>query len=198
MSKAQETTSSPKRSHQKQTDLSQFENAWFDPGASFFKRAVWFLVNAALVKNPLNPFIKLKIILLRWFGADIGQQVIIKPGVNVKYPWNLEVGDHTWIGENVWIDNLVKVKLGSHVCVSQGAYLLTGNHNYKKSSFDLLVEPITVEQGAWIGANTTVTPGVTARDHAILAAGSVATQDLEPYTIYQGNPAQAVRQRNIQ
>ena len=65
------------------------------------------------------------------FGAKIGKGVIIRPGVSVKYPWKLQIGDNTWIGENVWIDNLSNIIIGKNVCVSQGAMLLSGNHNYK-------------------------------------------------------------------
>ena len=88
------------------------------------------------MKSYLCSFIRLKIYLLKIFGAKIGKGVIIKPGVNIKYPWNLYIGDHVWIGENVWIDNLDDVIINNHVCVSQGAMLLCGNHNYKKSSFN--------------------------------------------------------------
>ncbi len=136
--------------------------------------------------------------LLRLFGAVIGKGVVIKPSVNVKYPWLLEIGDDAWIGEQVWIDNLVKTVIGSDCCLSQGAMLLTGSHNYKNPAFDLIAEPITLENGAWIGAKAIVCPGVTCGSHSVLAAGSVATGNLKPYTIYQGNPATEKRVRNIQ
>ena len=109
----------------------------------------------------------------------------------------MEIGDNVWIGENVWIDNLEQVKIGDNCCLSQGAMLLTGNHNYKKSTFDLLTGTITLEDGAWVGAQSTVCPGVTCKSHCILSVGSIATFDLEPYTIYQGNPAKPVRDRII-
>jgi putative colanic acid biosynthesis acetyltransferase WcaF len=147
--------------------------------------------------NPLNPFSGLKVSLLRFFGAKVGQRVVIKPGVNIKYPWNLEIGDHAWIGERVWIDNLIKVRIGRHVCLSQGAMLLTGNHNYSSTSFDLVVKPITLEDGVWIGSRAAVCPGVHCHSHAVLAVHSVATKDLDAYTIYQGNPAKPIRKRNI-
>ncbi|MDZ7624210.1 MAG: hypothetical protein U5J96_07185 [Ignavibacteriaceae bacterium] len=85
-----------------------------------------------------------KIFALRFFGAKVGKGVIIKPCVNIKYPWFLEIGDNVWIGEEVWIDNLGKVKIGNNVCLSQGALLLCGNHNYKKETFDLIVGDITL------------------------------------------------------
>ena len=135
--------------------------------------------------------------MLRLFGAKIGKGLVIKPKVNIKYPWFLEIGDHVWIGEEVWIDNLTLVKIESNVCISQGAMLLTGNHNYKKSSFDLITGQITLEDGVWIGAKSVVCPAVTCHSHSVLAVGSIATKDLEPYTIYQGNPAQPIRKRII-
>lgn len=177
------------------TDLSNYDNSWYDPGAGILKRVLWYLVNALFFVNYLNPSGKLKVALLRLFGARIGTGVHIKPGVNIKYPWFLEVGDYTWLGERVWIDNLVPVKIGDHVCLSQEAMLLTGNHNYKKSTFDLQVGGITLEDGVWIGAKAMVCPGIVCKSHSILTVGSVAVHDLEPYHIYQGNPAVMKRNR---
>lgn len=181
-----------------QVNFSKYNNSWFNPGGSCIKRLIWYFCNVLFFKNGWNPSNHLKIFLLRLFGAKIGRSVVIKPCVNVKYPWNLEIGDNTWIGENVWIDNLVKVKIGNNVCISQGALLLCGNHNYKKLTFDLIVGEIILEDGTWIGAMSTVCPGVTCKSHSVLSVGSVATKDLEPYSIYQGNPAQKIRYRNIE
>ncbi len=121
----------------------------------------------------------------------------IKPGVNVKYPWHLTIGHETWLGENVWIDCLVPTYIGSNVCISQGAMLLTGNHNYKKTTFNLIVKSIVLEDGVWIGARAVVNPGVTAASHAMLTTGSIATKNLDAYTVYQGNPAVKIRARII-
>jgi putative colanic acid biosynthesis acetyltransferase WcaF len=180
-----------------QVRLDQYDNAWYSPGKSSLRLLLWYFVNVLFFINPLNPFSGLKVWLLRLFGARLGRGVVIKPGVNIKYPWLLQIGDHAWIGEGVWIDNLTKVTIGSHVCLSQGAMLLTGNHNYKKPTFDLQVAPIVLEQGCWIGARATVCPGVVVENHAVLAVGSVATARLRAWTIYQGNPAQAVRRRSF-
>jgi putative colanic acid biosynthesis acetyltransferase WcaF len=139
----------------------------------------------------------LKSKVLRAFGAKVGNGVVIKPNVNIKYPWFLEIGDHCWIGEGVWIDNLANVILGDNVVLSQGAYLLTGSHDYKKEAFDLLLGEIVLEDGVWIGEKATVCPGVTCESHSVLSVGSVATKDLEAYSIYQGNPAVKKRERVI-
>lgn len=184
-------------SMQRTTDLSTFKNDWYHPGSSL-GRVSWYLVNIVLFNNPFLPLSSFKRFLLRLFGAKIGTGVVIKPSVNIKYPWKLNVGANTWIGEHVWIDNLGQVTIGSNVCISQGALLLCGNHNYKKSSFDLLVGDIILEDGAWIGAKSVVTGKVVVGSHAILTAGSVASSNLESYMIYKGNPAIAIRQRNIE
>lgn len=176
------------------TDLSKYNNSWYKPGSGL-KRFFWYYTSCVFFQNNLFPFSGLKVWLLRIFGARIGRGVLIKPNVSVKYPWQLSVGNFTWIGEGVWIDNLAEVEIGANVCLSQGCYLLTGNHNYKRSTFDLMLKPIRLEEGVWIGAKSVVCPGVTCRSHSILAVGSVASQNLEAYTIYQGNPAIATRQR---
>lgn len=177
--------------------LKQYDNSWYSYDAGVIKRTLWFFINVLFFINPLNPFSKLKVFLLRLFGASIGKGVIIKPSVNIKYPWNLTIGDYSWIGENVWIDNLVQVSIGSNVCISQGAMLLCGNHNYKLSSFDLIVKAIKIEDGAWIGAKSIVCPGVVAGSHSVLAAGSVSSNNLDPYYIYRGNPAVKIAKREI-
>jgi putative colanic acid biosynthesis acetyltransferase WcaF len=177
---------------------SKFNNDWYDVGRNKIIIILWYFVNVLFLINPLNPVSSLKIFLLRLFGAKIGKGVLIKQSVNIKYPWKLTIGDYSWIGENVWIDNLGEVNIGKNVCISQGAMLLCGNHNYKKNTFDLEVGDILLEEGVWIGAFSIVCPGVKCQSHAVLSVNSVATKILEPYTIYQGNPAQKVRKRTIE
>lgn len=171
-----------------------YNNSWYKPGRNFLVRALWYRVSSLFV-NSRFPFSGFKIFLLRLFGAKIGKGCCVKPNVNIKYPWNLTVGNHTWIGEYAWIDNLTKVTIGNNCCISQGGYLLTGNHDYRGPKFELIVRPVTMEDGSWVGAKAIVCPGVTLRSHAILAVGSVATSSLDEWSIYQGNPAVKVRER---
>jgi putative colanic acid biosynthesis acetyltransferase WcaF len=179
------------------TNLSTFNNSWYNPGASRIKQVLWYLCNILFLINPLNPSSLIKIFALKIFGAKVGKGVVIKPSVNIKYPWNLEIGNYSWIGENVWIDNLAKVTIGNNVCISQGALLLCGNHNYKKVSFDLITGEITLEDGVWIGAKSIVCPGITCKTHSVLSVGSVASTNLEEYGIYKGNPAILIKKREI-
>lgn len=176
-------------------DLSKYDNSWYNPGAGKLKRLLWYFTNLMVLKNPYNPSSVIKKIVLKIFGAKVGEGVVIKPGVNIKYPWRLTIGNYSWIGENVWIDNLADVTVGDNCCVSQGAMLLCGNHNYKKSTFDLIIGQIILESGSWVGAQSVVCPGVTFHEGAILTVGSVATKDLDSNTIYQGIPAHPIRMR---
>jgi len=131
------------------------------------------------------------------FGARIGNGVVIKPHVHIKYPWKLVVGDYSWIGEYVWIDNLDSVQIGSNVCLSQGALILSGNHDYKSTSFNLILKPIEIMDGAWVGAKSVVTQGVKIGSHAVLSVGSIASSDMEEFGIYRGNPAEFIKRRQI-
>ena len=175
-------------------DLSKYNNSNYNPG-SVFKKVIWYFTNSLLFKSSWFPFIKLKVFLLRLFGAKVGKRLVIKPNVNIKYPWNLEIGNHCWIGEGVWIDNLGKVSIKDDVCISQGALMLCGNHNYNKETFDLMVSPIVIEEGAWIGAKAVVCPQVKVMSHAVLCVGSVATKNLDSFSINQGNPAVKIKDR---
>lgn len=176
--------------------LNKYNNNHYQPGSTA-KKTLWYFTNMFFFKTmlPFPSFFKVK--LLELFAAKVGDAVVIKPNVNIKYPWFLEIGDNCWIGEGVWIDNLAQVSIGSNVVLSQDAYLLTGSHDYKKEAFDLILGEIILEEGVWIGAKATVCPGVTCKSHSVLSVGSVATKDLEAYGIYQGNPAIMKRERVI-
>jgi putative colanic acid biosynthesis acetyltransferase WcaF len=181
----------------KKTELKEFDNTSYQPG-SMAKRSLWYVANV-LFFNTSVPFPNsLKRMLLRIFGAKIGMGVILKPKINIKYPWMLSVGNHSWIGEGVWIDNLGNVEIGANCCLSQGVMLLCGNHNFSVSGFDLTVKEITLEEGVWLGAKSTVTQGVTCYSHSVLTVGSVASKNLEAYSINRGNPAEKIKSRVIE
>lgn len=181
-----------------QVNLSSYNNSWYKPGGSRTKKILWYFANILFFKNAWNPFSCIKVQILKLFGAKLGTNVIIKPSVNIKYPWNLTIGNNVWIGENVWIDNLAKIEIEDNVCISQGAMLLCGNHNYKSQSFDLMIGSIHLKTGSWVCAKSIVCPGVTLNSHSILGVNSVANKDLDEYCIYQGNPAIKIRKRIIE
>lgn len=176
--------------------LEFFDNKAFQRGAPAWIEALWLALQALLFRSWIPGSTHRKL-LLRLFGAKIGQNVTFKPGVRVKFPWKLTIGDHSWIGEDVWIDNLVPVKIGSDCCVSQGVYLCTGNHDWSKETFDLIAAPIEIGNKSWLCARSSVGPGVTIREGAVLGFSSVTASDLDAWSIYGGSPAKFIKRRII-
>ena len=180
-----------------QVHLRDFDNSWYQAGRSRLWQAAWFFLGSPILRSALLSSSGLRVRLLRVFGAEVGAGVVIKPGVRVKYPWRLKVGDDCWLGEDCWIDNLTKVELGHDVCVSQGAYLCTGNHDWSDPSFGLILGPILLQNCSWVGARAVVAPGVVIGECAVATAGSVVTKSIPASKIYAGNPAVFVRDRAI-
>lgn len=182
-------SSSPNKVH-----LHLFDNSGFERGRTRIVEVIWIIVSALLIESWL-PGSTHRLVVLRLFGARISRGVTLKPGLRIKFPWRLEIGDDSWIGQDVWIDNLATVQIGSNVCLSQGAYVCTGSHDWRSTAFDLIVRPVKVSDCAWIAAKAVVAPGVTVGIGSVLAIGSVATSDLEPWSVYQGVPAKFVKRR---
>ena len=180
----------------KKVELKYYDNSWYNPG-NFFVIVSWYFINQIILKNSLIPFSNIRKFFLKLYGSKIGNGVVIKPGISVKYPWKLQVGNNSWIGENVWIDNLANVYIGNNVCISQGAMLICGNHNYKKSKFDLILGEIKIDDGVWVGAKSVVCPGVRLKSHCVLTVSSVANKDLDSFSVYMGNPAKKINNRKI-
>jgi putative colanic acid biosynthesis acetyltransferase WcaF len=178
-------------------NLALTTNRDYLPGRPFFVRALWVIIEALVLINPIVTSYRLKRAVLRLFGADLGVNVIIKPGTHVKYPWRLRIGDNCWLGERCWIDNMEDVTLGDNVVVSQGAYLCTGNHDWSDPGMGLTPQPIVIEDGAWIGAFARIAPGRRIGRESILVLGAVSLADTQPRGIYAGNPAELVRRRTI-
>jgi putative colanic acid biosynthesis acetyltransferase WcaF len=177
--------------------LSEFENTWYKPGRSRLTCAAWMAVNRAFFQSTVPWPYGLKRFLLRAFGATVGAGVVIKNRVNIKYPWHISIGDHSWIGEGAWIDSLGDVNIGTNACLSQGCMIETGNHDWAKRTFDLFLEPVVVEDGAWAAVRSTLLPGSRLASHAILGAGSVLRGATEPYAVYVGVPAAKVARRTV-
>lgn len=179
-----------------QTDLSRFKVGPYSGGPKW-KILIWYPINYFIMDSVIPYPGRFKSVLLRIFGAKVGKGLVIRPKVRIKYPWKLALGNNCWIGESVWIDNLENVNIGNNVCISQGAMLLTGNHDYTSSDFPYRLGGITLEDGVWIGAKSIVCPGVFCKTHSILTVNSVAAKSMEGYTIYSGNPALPVRTRKM-
>ena len=180
-----------------QPDFSLYDNKWYSSGRSRLVEALWFFFGLPLLRSRLLPFSSFRSSILRCFGATVARKVVLKPGIRVKYPWLLSLGAHSWIGEDVWIDNLVPVTIGANVCVSQGAYLCTGNHDWSDPAFGLQVQPVVLKDGSWVGARAVICPGVRIEECGVAAAGSVVTNSIPAYEIHAGNPARLLRRREF-
>jgi putative colanic acid biosynthesis acetyltransferase WcaF len=177
-----------------------FDNFKDEVSPGIFRKiryAFWLLISNVffLTNIPYPNFTK--VFILKCFGGKVGKNVVIKPWVKIKFPWMLSLGNSVWLGESVWIDNISEIKIGNNVCISQGALFITGNHNYSSEKFELISKPIIIEDGVWVCANTILIGGITIHSHAVLAINSLASKDLEPYSIYSGNPAIFIKKRNI-
>ena len=133
--------------------------------------------------------------VLRLFGSKIGNRCIIKPKLRVKNPWKLSIGDNCWLGESLWIDNIDEVIIEKNVCLSQGVYLCTGNHNYKKKGFDLIANPILIKEESWICAKCIIGPGSKIMKGTVITSGSAFSGETSEGSIYAGSPAIFVRDR---
>ncbi len=167
----------------------------YTPGTSLAQQLAWYFIGSPLFTSYLIPFSGLKVWLLKCFGANLGRGIRIKTGVRVKFPWRLTLGDYVWVGENAWFDNLAPITVGSHVCISQGVYLCTGNHDWTDLNFALNVAPITIQSHCWIAAQSVVGPGVELGTGVVLGLGSVTGRSLPEMGIYAGNPAQKIKDR---
>ena len=165
-------------------DLARYAEPVIPGNRSTLWRIAWHIVSALLFQSALVLPSRGKAALLRAFGARIGTGLVIKPRVTIKYPWFLELGDHVWLGEGAWIDNHTTVAVGSDVCISQGAYLFTGNHDYDHPRFRFFCKPITIEDGAWVGARAVVCPGSVLGRMSVVGVGVVWSGVAEAGGIY--------------
>jgi len=166
-----------------------------DRGRSKWVEASWYLLKCFIFLSPLPFPSSLKRVLLRCFGARIGRGVVIKPRVNIHFPWKLSVGNHSWIGEETFILNFEPATIGAHCCISQRVFLCGGNHDYRQADMAYRNGPITIHDGVWVGAQSFVAPDVTIGREAVIIAGSVVTRSLPEEMVCTGNPCRPAKHR---
>ena len=159
--------------------LAGFTGAGYDKGRGIGWQVAWQLASSLLVMPWIWP-VKVRVAVLRAFGARIGRGVNFRSGVRVHWPWKLAIGDDSWIGERAWILNLEPVTIGSDVCISQGVFLCTGSHDRRSATFEFDNGPIAIEDGAWVAARATVLRGVTVGRDAVVGATALVTSDVPP------------------
>lgn len=158
-------------------DLSQAPGAgeaWNRPKWMVY---LWSATELLLVTNPWQVSSKVRAKALRAFGAKIGEGVIIRPRTRIKFPWNLEIGDRSWIGEGVWIHNQDKVTIGHDAVVSQETFITTGSHAHRKD-MGLITRPVTIDDGAWVTSRCVVTGGVTVGRSALVQPLTLVNRDV--------------------
>ena len=158
-------------------NLAKFTGTGYDKGRSLLTQALWAGASSILVERIwCTP--RLRVGLLRFFGARIGDRVLIRHGVRIHWPWKLAIGDDVWIGVDAWLLNLEPITIESNVCISQAAMLCTGSHNAKDPAFEFDNAPIHVGEGVWIAARATVLRGVTIGRNSVVGATALVTQDV--------------------
>lgn len=160
------------------------------------RRVLWAF-GQLLFRLSLRPSFGWRRLVLRCFGATLGKHVHLYPSTRVYFPWNLRVGDWSAIGEDVLIYNLGLVTIGEKVTISHRAHLCAGTHDYTRPDMPLLKPPITIEDQAWVCADAFVGPGVSVGEGAVVGARAVVTNDVAPWTVVVGNPARAIKKREI-
>jgi len=166
-----------------------------DRGRPPVVEALWQVAKSAFFLTAIPWPSSLKATILRAFGAKVGRGVVIKPRVNIHLPWKLTVGDFAWLGEEIMILDFEPVRIEAQCCISQRAFLCTGNHNFREPSMPFRNAPITIEAGAWVGAQVFVGPGVTVGCESVATAGSVVLHNLPPSMVCSGNPCVPIKPR---
>ena len=176
-------------------DLSQFRSSKGGRGRPAWFVQLWWLFDAVLVRPTPQVLYSWRRFALRLFGANIGRKVLIRPGVRVTYPWNVTIGDYSWIGDNATLYSIDKIIIGEHSVVSQEAYLCTGTHDHRSMAFPLVAAPITVESECWIAARAFIGPGINIGRGAVVGACSVLFSDVPSGAVAAGAPARVVGMR---
>jgi putative colanic acid biosynthesis acetyltransferase WcaF len=145
--------------------------------------ALWFFVQHLVFKRSFFSSSQ-RSNLLRIFGASIGRQVIIRRGVKIHFPWNLEIGNYCWIGEEVWLISHEKIKIGSNVCISQRSIICSGGHDYRSASLEYAHKPIEIKDGAWICLDAKILPGVAIGEYSVVSAGEIVRKSLPDYSMF--------------
>lgn len=164
-------------------------------GASKLKETCWYFIKILFFLSSIPYPKSFKVLLLKLFGAKIGVGVIIKPRVNIHFPWKLEIGNHVWIGEEVFILNFEKVTIKNNVCISQRVFLCGGNHDYRDPSMLYRNGPIHLKAGCWIGACCFIGPNVTIGSDSVITVGSVVTKNISSNLVVSIMPTEFKKQR---
>jgi len=167
-------------------------------GKSIFYVQFWWLVSYLLFKPSPQFLYSWRRFLLRIFGAKIGKNVIIRPTVTITYPWKLNIGDYSWIGDDVVLYTLGEIYIGRNTVISQRSYICTGSHDYTKSNFLIYAKKIIIEDSCWLATDVFVAPGITIKSNTVVGSRSSVYNNLPKNSICIGNPAKAIKERRFE
>lgn len=191
----------PRQAHYNAAEHIPAETAadpYLRPAFSFgnrLQRLIWGICWALLYRISPRPFHAWRAFLLRLFGAKMGPNCHFYPKSKVWAPWNLICANQVTAGDGVEIYNPAPVTFGSHAILSQDAYVCGATHDYNNPAFPLLAYAMSFGAYSWVCARASVAPGVNVGEGAVLGMGSVATRDLDPWSVYAGVPAVKVKER---
>ena len=176
-------------------DLSRYSPS-FNRGKPQWYIFLWWLVEGVIFPLTPHPLNRVRTSLLRLFGAKIGKSVVIRSSVRVLFPWKVEVGDYSWLGDNVYLYSLDNIKIGSHSIISQNCYLCAGSHNMDDIAFDLKIAPILIGNGVWVASDCFVAPGVKIGANSVIGARSSVFKNIPAEYIAWGSPCKAHQKRS--
>lgn len=172
-------------------NLQQYDQTGFDRGRPGWYVLLWWLVQAIVFPLTPHPMNGIRRSVLRWFGAKIGKRVLIRPTARFTYPWKVEIGDHSWIGDDVVFYSLDRIAIGSHCVISQKSYLCTGSHDLSDPKFGLITAPIAIGNGVWIATDCWIAPGVKIGANTVIGARSSVFSDLPEQHVCWGTPCRS-------
>lgn len=164
-------------------------------GKSKFIVQIWWIAQTIFFNYSPQVLYGWRRFLLRLFGAKIGKKVIIRPSVKITYPWKLEIGDYSWIGDNVELYTLGKILIGKNVVVSQKSYLCTGYHDYQKIKFPIYSDKIEIEDECWLATDVYISPGVRIGKGTVIGARSSVFKNIPGGKICVGSPVKIINER---
>lgn len=163
-----------------------------------FERLFWNIIYIFFFRPfALKYFNSWRILILRLFGAKIGEHCLIHSNVKIWAPWNMEIGDYICIGHGVDFYNQGKIKIGSNTTISQKTYLCASTHDITDSKHALILKPIVIEDQVWVAADAFIGPGVTIKQGSVVGARAAVFKDVEQWTVVGGNPANFIKKREI-
>ena len=178
-------------------NLKSYKSSSYDTGRSNWLVIIWWLIQAIAFPLSLHNFNNFRCWLLRLFGAEIGQGVVIRPTARFTYPWKISIGDYSWIGDDVVFYSIDQIEIGSHAVISQKSYLCTASHDFQDPTFPTRKSPIRIGNGAWIATDCFVAPGVTIGANTVIGARSSVFRDIPQQQVAWGSPCIARYTRQI-